>query len=325
MTTKVEISTKTIVFSILFLLSLWLVFITRDIILQFFVALIIMASFNPIVTKMTKGGIPRSAAVFLVYLVVFGFFGVIIYALIPVLVEQTTSFVSNFPRFLDDLGVPKFVSEQILSQVLSQVGSLPSKVAKTALSVFSNIIGVFSVMVFSFYLLISRDKLNNQLGIFFGENKRKELGDLIDRLELKLGGWARGELALMFLVGLANFVGLTLLSIPFALPLALLAGLLELVPIIGPVIAAVPAIIIGFGISSITGVATAALAFLIQQVENYVFVPKIMQKSAGLNPIATLLSLAVGIRLAGILGALLSVPVVITLQILAKEYLLDRS
>jgi predicted PurR-regulated permease PerM len=128
----------------------------------------------------------------------------------------------------------------------------------------------------------------------------------------------------MFVVGLANYIGLRLLGIPFALPLAILAGLLEIVPYIGPILAAVPAVLIGLGISPIIGVAAASLAFLIQQLENYLFVPKIMQKSAGVNPIVTLFSLAVGLEVAGIVGLLISVPVYITVKVLAGEYLLKN-
>jgi predicted PurR-regulated permease PerM len=126
----------------------------------------------------------------------------------------------------------------------------------------------------------------------------------------------------MFIVGLANYIGLTLLGIPFALPLAILAGLLEIVPYVGPLIAAVPAVLIGFGISPILGTATAALAFLVQQLENYIFVPKVMEKSTGVHPIITLLSLAIGFKLLGMIGILIAVPVYITFQVLIQSYVL---
>jgi predicted PurR-regulated permease PerM len=99
---------------------------------------------------------------------------------------------------------------------------------------------------------------------------------------------------------------------------------LEIVPYIGPVLAAIPAVIIGFGISPVLGIATIALTFLIQQLENYIFVPKIIQKSTGVDPIVTLLSLAVGFRLAGMIGLLISVPIFITARLLTHEYLLSK-
>ena len=237
------------------------------------------------------------------------------------LVEQTSSFVNNLPSYLFSLGLDRFINDQIAAQFLGQLSTIPTQVVKFSFSLFSNILGVVSVLMFAFYLLLIRDKLDDQLSFFFGADKSKEIGKVIDLLEVRLGGWARGELALMVLVGSLNYLGLFLLGIPFALPLAILAGLLEIVPYIGPVIAAIPSVIIGLSISPVMGLAAAALAFLVQQLENYVFVPKVMEKSVGVSPIIVLLALAIGLKLAGIVGVMISVPLVIMLQVLAKEYL----
>lgn len=321
---KIEISHRTIVFTVVFLIILWIFFLIRDIILQFFVALLIMTILNPWVTKLSKYKIPRALSVLVVYLFLFGIVGFTIGAVIPPLVDQTSSFVNNLPNFVSNLGFPAVLSDRFIEQLISQVAALPAGAARVTVSVFSNVIGLVAILVFAFYLLSERDKLDEQLGYFFGNKKKKEIGEVIDLLEVRLGSWARGQLALMFVVGLASYVGLSLLGIPFALPLAILAGLLEIVPYIGPTLAAVPAVLIGFGISPLIGIATLALAFLVQQLENYVFVPKIMQKAAGVNPIVTLLALAIGFRLAGIVGLLISVPVYITSRLLAKEYIISK-
>jgi predicted PurR-regulated permease PerM len=168
---------------------------------------------------------------------------------------------------------------------------------------------------------LAREKLGEQLKGLFGEKKARQVETFINEMEKKLGGWARGELTLMFLVGLSTYVGLKLLGLPFTLPLGLLAGLLEIVPILGPILAAIPAAIIGLSISPIAGLGSIALALLIQQVESSVFVPKIMEKSLGLSPIVTLIAIFIGLKVASIPGALLSIPVVITLQIAGKEFL----
>ena len=134
----------------------------------------------------------------------------------------------------------------------------------------------------------------------------------------------RGQLLLMLAIGFATFLGLILLGIPYALPLAILAGLLEIVPTLGPIIAAIPSIIIGFGISPFIGFAAAFLGLLVHQLENYLLVPKIMEKSVGISPIITLLALAIGAKLAGIAGVFISMPVLITSQVLLKEYLSSK-
>lgn len=321
---KIEISHRTIIFAVLFLVFLWFLYFIKDLILQLFVALLLMAILNPLVSKITKLRIPRAIAVFIAYLVVFGIFGAALAGIIPPLVEQTTSFVNNIPGYLSSLGIGGYINEQLTGELLSQLGSIPGQLVKVGLSVFSNVFTVITVLIFAFYLLLARDKLDDQLGFLFGEERKGELARIMDLLESRLGGWARGELTLMVLVGVFNYIGLMILGIPFALPLAILAGLLEIIPYLGPVIAAIPGVIIGLSISPLMGLAVAALAFLIQQLENYLFVPKVMEKSVGVSPIVTLLALAIGFRIAGVVGVVISVPVVLTIQVLSKEYLFPK-
>jgi predicted PurR-regulated permease PerM len=319
---KIEISHRTIIFTVFFLIFLWFLYFIRDLLLQLFLALVIMAILNPLVTKLSKYKIPRAVSVFVAYLIFIGVIVGVIAGIAPPLIEQSGSFVNNFPRYLNGWGLTYYLGEQTISNFVSQLGALPAQVAKFTVSLFSNILSVITVLLFAFYMLLSRDKLDDQLSYLFGDKKEKRIGALIDRLEEQLGGWARGQLTLMFLVGISTYVGLKLLGIPFALPLSILAGILEVVPYIGPIISAVPAVMIGFGISPIIGLATTALAFLIQQIENYAFVPKVMEKSVGVNPIITLLSLTIGFKVAGVVGVIISVPLVITIRVLVKEYML---
>lgn len=318
---KVEISHRTIIFAVLFLLSLGFVYLVRDIILQLFVALLLMTILEPLVNRLSKIKIPRAISVLLAYILVIGIFGGLIALIIPAIVEQTTSFVNALPGYISQIGLKQQWSDQIVSGFLSAAGNAPGEVFQFTFSVFSTVLATITVLVFAFYMLVAREKLEDQLGIFFGEEKKKELGRILDRLEIRLGGWARGELILMTMIGLGVYIGLRIIGIPFALPLSILSGILEIVPMLGPIISAVPGIIIGFGISPIMGLGVAVLYFLVHQLEGYVLVPKVMEKSVGVSPIVTLIALAVGARLAGIVGAIISVPMVITLQVLAKEYL----
>ena len=321
---KIEISHRTIIFVFIFIFALWFLYFIRDIILQLFVAVFIMTVLNPFVRTLTRFKIPRTLAVFVIYLFIIALFSLLIAGIIPPLVEQSTSFANSLPKYLSTLGISPYISEQITGQIISSIGSLPGQIIKVGVSIFSNVISVLAVLVFSLYLLLSREKLEDQLGFLFGDEKKKKIGRVIDRLEMRLGGWARGELALMILVGSANYIGLSLMGIPFALPLAILAGLLEIIPNIGPITAAIPGIIIGLSISPVTGLAVGALALLIQQLENYVLVPKIMEKSVGVSPLITLLALAIGFRIAGVVGAILAIPATITLQVLASEYIYSK-
>lgn len=317
---KIEISHKTIIFTVLFLLSLWLVYVIRDIILTLFVSLLLMAILDPLINRLGKLKIPRGLSIILCYIIIIGLFSVAVAAVVPPLIDQTTSFVANLPAYLDRLGINRVLSDQITNQFLTQVGSLPGQIVAVGVSIFSNIFSVISVLMFTFYFLIARDKLDDQLVFLFGAEKRETIAKFINSLGSRLGGWARGELALMAIIALADFLGLMLLGIPFALPLAILAGFLEIVPYFGPIVSSIPAVIIGLSISPIMGLATVALAILIQQAENYFVVPKVMEKSVGVPPIATLIALTVGFRLFGVVGALISVPIVLTAQIAYKYF-----
>ena len=321
---KIEISHKTIIFTIFFLGLIWFVFFIKDIIFQIFVALLIMTILNPTVTRLKKNKIPRVASVLIVYFLVFGFLIAFFALLIPPLVEQSTNFAQSAPRILQDLKIPIFVVEETTRQLTSQLSSLPAQILRISVSVFSNVVSIITVLFFALYFLLARDKIESQLSNFLKSEDVKKIDHLLTELEKGLGGWARGQLILMFMVGISTYIGLLILDIPFAVPIALLAGVLEIIPNIGPVLSAIPAVIVGFGISPLTGVAVAALGFLIQQVENYVFVPKIMEKSTGVSPIITLISLAVGFRLAGIVGMIISIPSIIILQVLVKQYFIKE-
>lgn len=319
---KIEISHKTIIFAVLFVLSLGLVYLLKELILELFVALLLMVILDPLVVWLSKYRIPRGVSVLLTYVFVIGILVGVVSSIVPAVVEQTTGFFNALPGYLSKIGAVSFINSDLITGfVNNNVSGAPNAIFQLTFSVVNNVVGILTVLVFAFYMLMSRDKLDDQLGAFFGKEKQKDLVNLIDVLEKKMGGWARGELILMLSVGTATYVGLSLLGIPYALPLAIFAGLFELIPFLGPIISAIPSVLIGFGISPVLGIGALALAFLIQQMENYVLVPKVMEKSTGVSPLLTLISLAVGARLAGTVGAIISVPVLITLQVISKKYL----
>ncbi len=319
MVRKVEISYKTIIFTAIFMASLWFLYFIRDIVLQLFAALLLMTILNPIVKKLSKIKIPKTLSVLVSYILIFGVFGFAIGILLPPLVEQTTNLANNLPKYFQDSGITKYANGDVLKEIVSQLGSVPSQVIKAGFSFFTNILNILTVLIFAFYLLLIRDKFEKNLEFMFGKTKGEDMSKLINQLEVRLGGWARGQLLLMLLVGISSYIGFIILGIPYALPLALLAGIFEIVPYLGPVVASIPAIILGFSISPFVGGATIGLAVLIQQLENYLFVPKIMEKSTGVSPIITLLSLAVGAKLAGITGMVISIPIVIIIQTLLQN------
>jgi predicted PurR-regulated permease PerM len=311
--TKIEISHRTIIFTVFFLIGLWLLYEIRQILVALFVSLILMSAINPTVDRLEKYRLPRWLAILLVYLVIFILLGGMMTVIITPLIEQTSSFINKSIFYLENIGYFGINSNVIASQ-LSQLGTIPANLLKFTMDFFSNLVGIIALFFITFYLLLERKNLNQYLIMIFGQEKEKEATILINKIEKRLGGWVRGELTLMVLIGLMSYIGLRLLGVEFALPLAILAGLLEILPNIGPVISAIPAILTGLMISPMMALAIMALYFLIHQSENALVAPKVMQKVVGLNPLVTILSLTIGFKLAGVSGAILAVPTVLVIQ-----------
>ena len=168
---KIEISHRTIIFTILLLGLVWFLYFILDIILQVFVALLIMSILNPTVTKLQKFKIPRLISVIIVYVVFFGFLGFSIATIAAPLVDQTANFANSLPRYLEDLNIPVVVVEEVTGQITSQLGQLPSQVIKVGVSVFSNIIAVFTVLIFALYFLIAQGSKDRQIEMFFRRDR----------------------------------------------------------------------------------------------------------------------------------------------------------
>jgi len=323
---KIEISHRTVIFTIALLLFLWFLYQIRHILVILFVGIILMSALNPIVEKLEKLKIPRLLAVILIYLIIFGFLGLILAGIIPPLVNQTKILISRFPsyyRSLESLGIDGEILNSQLETLLNRLSSISFDLIRLTVEFLGNFLVVFTLIFVSFYLLLERKNLNEYLEKLFGPANVK-VGKVIAKVEKRLGEWVRAQITLMLIVGVFCYFGLVLLGIEFALPLALLAGILEIVPNIGPTLSAIPAILAGMAISPLMGLAVAALYFLVQQLENHIIVPQVMKKEAGVNPLITILALGAGFKIGGTIGAILSVPFLILIETLLKEVLLSE-
>jgi len=319
---KIEISHRTIIFTVIFLLVLWLLYFLRGVLVLLFLALILMAALNPLVDRLERWRLPRALAIALIYLLIFTVIGLAIWGVIPPLVNQTQNLASRFPSYLESLrwlGVDKQVVYNQLNQLTEKLGVISGGIIRTFVGFFQNLINIVVLLVISFYLLLERKNLGRYLLRFFGDNAEKTGTEVMDQIEKRLGGWIRAEILLMIIIGLLTFIGLTLLGIDYALPLAILAGFLEIIPNIGPFISAIPAVLVGLIISPLMALAVAALYFLVQQIENNFIVPQLMAKECGLNPLITIIALIAGFKLGGVIGAILAVPVILLIEIILTE------
>jgi len=316
---KIEISYKTIVFIAGFWIFLWFVYSIRDLLVMVFFSLVLMFAINPLVDKLQKLRFPRSLSIGIIFTLLWTLVGLAIAGLVPPVVEQTGNLINRLPGAISKIEILNSHQQEITSELLSQVSTLPQSVFKITLGLFGNAISVITTLAISFYLLVERRNFGKHLGLLFGGDKSQKISSILDKIENNLGGWLRGELVLMFSVGTLTYLGLLVLGVESALSLAILAGVLEIIPNLGPVISAIPAVLVAMTVSPALALGTAALYWLVQLLENNFLVPKVMGSVVGVNPVVVILGLMTGFRLNGPLGAVMAIPVIIILKILLSD------
>lgn len=324
---KVEITYKTVIFTVLFLISLWFLVQVRQIIILIFLSIILLSALLKPVEWLNSKRIPRILSIILVYLVVAAIISFALGIIIPPLVSQTSDFISKLPQIVGTINnyliFYKIPVENLSSVIASQIKDIATNFISISTAIFSSIFLILTIFVFTFYLLLEWKSFVKLISSPFSGKQEKKVTNIIAKVEYGLGRWVRGQLALSVIVGVLSYIGLRILGIPYALPLALVAGIFEIIPIVGPIIASIPAILVGLTIAPIMGLAVAALFFIIQQLENNLIVPMIMSKVIGLQPPILIIALLVGAKLAGIGGAFLAVPMIVVGKIIVQELLVE--
>jgi len=323
--TRIEISYKTIVFAVLLLIGIWFFIQIKEIIILVFLSIILLSALLKPVEWLHTKRIPRVLSVLIVYIILIALLSFTVGIIFPPLIAQTTDFVSKLPAIAstinDFLIFNKIPVENISQVVINQINVVTGNVVSVSTTIFSSIFLLLTLFVFTFYLLLEWKNFVKLISSPFSGKQEKLVANIITKVENGLGKWLRGQLSLSLIVGLLTYIGLRVLGIPFALPLALIAGILEIIPIVGPIISAIPAILVGLTISPVLGLAAAALFFIIQQLENNLIVPMVMSKVVGLQPPVVIIALLIGAKLAGVGGAFLAIPIIVTAKIIVKEIL----
>ena len=295
----------------------------REILIILFISYIVMTAFRPAVLFFNKRKLPYVLSVLVPYIIFCIFLIILILPLFPFFATQIQSLLNNFPVFLEKSS--QAVGLKIdYSNVNSSINSFFQTVGGNLFSitgqVFAGIISLTTIIVVSFYLLLYHNRFEKLIVHLFPQDKKEQARETFLKIEEKLGKWLRGQLILSLLIGVLSWIFLTFIGIGYAFPLAFIAGILEIVPMIGPIIAAVPAVIVALTISPGLAVAVLIGYIVIQTIESNIFVPKIMQSAVGLNPVIIIIAILVGSNLLGVWGALLSVPFVSVATIILSEF-----
>lgn len=339
----VEITAGTIAKGIFLVVLTYFLFVLKDIVLVILTAVVIASAVEPLTKWFMRHAIPRVFSVLIVYAGIAGILLGLFYTVVPPLLRDTSDFLSSVPQYIDSvslwdpLGIndterPKEVAttlaqdievsrlavqnengnisiQSAISGIDEALASVSAGFVHSASSVFGGVLSFILIAVLSFYLAVQEDGVGKFLRLATPLGQEGYVIGLWKRTQTKIGLWMQGQLVLAVLVGVLVYLGLMVLGVENALLFAVLAAFLEMIPLFGPIIAAIPAVATAYADGGASaGFLVAGLYLIIQQFENHLIYPLVVKKIVGVPAILVIIALLVGAKLAGFLGILLSVP-----------------
>jgi predicted PurR-regulated permease PerM len=314
---------------------LWSAYIVRDALLIVYVSVLFSLGFSPIVRiierqrflPITKR-LPRWLAILILYVAILGTLGFVLFLIFPPIVRQGQALWENLPdmfdrsqQFLIDKGFLKehITIREAVARAPGPGGDAVGKVLVAIGNVAGGIFGVVTILILTFYMLVDSDSLRTQALLLFPRRHRARVDAASREAMVKVSAWLGGQLLLAGVIGATSAIGLWALGIPFFYVLALVSAVGEMIPVVGPILSAIPAIAVASTVSTKAVVFVIIFFFLQQQLENHILVPKIMSHQVGVSAVTVIVALLIGGSLLGIVGAILAVPTAAILQVVAAE------
>ncbi|MEK7599136.1 MAG: AI-2E family transporter [Patescibacteria group bacterium] len=318
-TTKIEITTGTIIRAILLILALVFLYLIRNIVAIVLFSVVIASAVEPAARWFMRYRFPRTLGVIFVYIIAFVLLAAAFSMVVPPIFAELST-VSSEALLKDASGVlfsfiPEFpvsisnVIEIMIEDLRFTLGQLAGGFFQATASIFGGAMSLILIIVISFYLSVQEKGIESFLRIVAPQEHEKYILDLWSRSRQKIGWWLQSQILLGVLIGVMVYLGLTILQVKFALSLAILAAVFELIPVFGPILAAIPAVAIAFLQSPGLGLAVVIFYIIVQQFENHLIVPVVYKKAVGVSPILVVIALIVGGQLGGFFGLLLAVPI----------------
>lgn len=320
----------------------------NEILILFFVSLLFSSAIDPWINKLENKKIPRSISIILFYLFLLGIIWVMVVSLIPLIAGQMSELAariqtmignlvknesSSWPLLdsvknslksvINDLDTQALISNasSSLSKFSESLGGVAGNVWEAMKMLFNGIFNFILVLFLTYFMAVDSRGIEQFIKSLFPSKHGKYIAAKAGAIREKIGHWLRGQLLLMLSVGILSFIGLSLIGMQYAATLALVAGVTEIIPVAGPILAFAFSLPIAAN-QSLWMVGALIIVFVIvQQFENNILVPVIMKKSVGLSPIVIMFAMLVGYHFLSILGIILSVPVASTVNIFLTDYL----
>lgn len=334
---SVHISPGSVITTILILVGAALLWFLRDLVLVLLTAIVIASAMEPAIKYLMRYRIHRVVAVVIMYLSAGGAFFTLLLLFVPPVLKDAANFLSSLPATLTNLNISDVThgllpwgnvtdivsTKDLLNNISQTLADTTGGIFTTLSAFFGGLTSFILVIVFSFYLSVQETGVDDFLRVVTPTSKEAYVLGLWKRSQDKIGKWMQGQVVLGLIVGVLLYLGLTILGIPNALLLAVLAAVFELIPVFGQILAAIPALIIAFSDGGITAaLLVLGLYLIVQQFEAHLIYPVVVKKIVGVPPLLVILSLIIGAKLAGFLGILLSVPMAAALQELIAD--IDR-
>lgn len=333
----ISITTGTILRTIGVLLALGVVWVIKDIILLLFIAFLLAGVMYPFVRWMAAHRVPKGVSVLLFYFLLLGFLTLSFVLLIPAVAREIGMLAGTYSQSFAWLAGLRDglqgVSDKypLVHNLQTSLGGLQQYFGQSVQGVlgylttlFGGLAGLVLVLVLSFYLIVEESAVKTLFRNLIPNSYQELVSDLIWKVINSLGDWLRGQLILGLIIGALYFIAYAIIGVPYPILLALFGGLLEFIPYVGPFIAAVPALILAASVSPLVLLLTVIAIVVIQQLENNLIVPKIMQRTVGLNPIISILAVMIGAQTFGVVGALFAIPVATATSVVISELLRRR-
>jgi putative heme transporter len=285
----------------------------------------IAAALAPLVSRLEKR-MPRGIAVVLVFLGVLLVLGLILWVIIPPLIEQAQEIIEEAPQFLNtlqdlfqDLVGPELELGPVIESIAGQLQAVAIALLAVPVGIFSGIVAVVLLVFTTIYMLVEAPKIHRFLLSLYPPGERDRVDEVALKMANAMGGFVRGTAIIAFIVGLVTYIGLLIIGVRFPLALGFLAGLFEFIPYIGPFLAGVPIILVALMDSPTQALIVLVFFLIVQEVEANILVPKIQRTQTEVSPLLALLALTAGSILGGIVGVLASIPFVAALRVFVQE------
>lgn len=312
----------------------------KEILAIIFIAWVLASALDPLVDKLQQHKIPRFVSILAIYLLLIVLLSLFFFLIIPPVAQEITVLTKEFPKYyqpiIDFINNFKKTSveygyfvnvQKALEGLGNTLSSVTSGLYNAAAGFIGGVVMVFAILVITFYMTIQEEGIKNFLQLIVPAHYQPFIVQKINKIQKKLGSWLWGQIIVMICVGILSGIALKIIGIPYVLVLAIFAGFCEFIPIIGPIISAVPAVLFSLttmGESPIKPVLVIIAYIVIQQIENQLLVPKIMNKAVGLNPIIVIITMLIGAKLGGVVGVILAVPAATIIGIFLEDFFANK-